>query len=72
MEEKDNQGYTYTDKTLDFLVNKLNEERGEVDVELKDLPSFEIDKELVDEAIMCMLVGEKIKDYGKYAKLTED
>ncbi len=65
MQEKDKQGYTHEDKSLDFLVNKLKEERTEVDFELIDLPSFEIDKELIDEAIMCMLVSYKIRNLTK-------
>lgn len=65
MQEKDDQGYTHEDKSLEFLINKLREERAEVDFELIDLPSFEIDKELVDEAIMCMLVRHKIKNLTK-------
>ncbi len=65
MSEKDKRGYTYNDKSLDFLVNHLKEERSEVDFELIDLPSFEIYEELVDEAIMCMLVRNKIRNLKK-------
>jgi len=68
MQEKDKKGYTHKDKSLKFLVDKLREERKEVDFELTILPSFEIDEELVDEAIMTMLIREKIKDQ-KYTKL---
>ncbi len=60
MQEKDKKGYTHEDKSLEFLIDKLKEERDEVDFELKDLPSFEINDELVDEAIMTMLVRHKI------------
>lgn len=65
MQEKDEKGYTYEDKSLESLVNKLKEERDEVDFELVDLPSFEINDELVDEAIMCMLVKHRIKNLTK-------
>ncbi len=65
MQEKDNKGYTYEDKSLEFLVNKLKEERNEVDFELIDLPSFEINKELLHEAIMTMLVKYKMKNLTK-------
>lgn len=65
MQEKDEQGYTHKDKSLDYLIRKLKEERDEVDFELIDLPSFEINKELVDEAIMTMLLRHKIKKLQK-------
>jgi len=68
MQKKDKLNYTWKDKSIEFLVDKLNEERSEVDSELTNLPSREIDEELKHEAIMTMLVGQKIKDYGKYAK----
>ncbi len=65
MQEKDKKGYTHEDKSLDYLVDKLKEERDEVDFELIDLPSFEIDEELLHEAIMVMLVRHKIKNLTK-------
>jgi len=71
MQEKDKLNYTWKDKSIEFLVDKLNEERAEVDFELTILPSDEIKKELLHEAIMTMLVGQRIKDYGKYAKYEE-
>ena len=70
MQEKDKLRYTNKDKSLEFLVNKLKEERAEVDYELiGNLPLGNIDKELLHEAIMTMLVRQRIKDYGKFAKL---
>ena len=71
MQEKDKLGYTHEDKSLKYLVDKLKEERAEVDFELEDLPSVEINKELLHESIMVMLVRNKIQDYGKHAKLEE-
>ncbi len=69
MQEKDNLGYTNKDKSLNFLVEKLKEEREEVNNELDYLPSDSIDKELLHEAIMVMLVRQRLKEYGKHAKL---
>ncbi len=65
MQEKDEKGYTHEDKSLDYLIKKLKEERDEVDFELVDLPSFEVDEELLHEAIMIMLVRHKIKNLTK-------
>jgi len=55
MQEKDKLNYTWENKSVEFLVDKLNEERAEVDFELTTLPSDEIKKELLHEAIMTML-----------------
>ncbi len=69
MQEKDKLGYTNIDKSLEFLVNKLKEEMEEVNTELDILPSENIAKELLHEAIMVMLVRKRIEDYEKHAKL---
>ena len=69
MQEKDKLGYADKDKSLEFLVNKLREERAEVDYELiSNLPLGNINEELLHEAIMTMLVRQRIIDYGKHAK----
>lgn len=67
----DSKGYTHIDKSLKFLVDKLNEERQEVDLELKNLPSFELRIELVHEAILTMLVNYNVSASVKHSKLED-
>ena len=65
MQIKDKRNYTHYDKSLEFLIDKLNEKRKEVDFELNDLPSYEVTTELLHEATMTMLIRDKIKQKSK-------
>jgi len=68
MQKKDKEGYTYKDKSIGFLLNKLFEEREEVNdcltVELggKWKINENINEELLHEAIILALIRYKLAE----------
>lgn len=64
MEEKDKQKYNHEDKSIDSLLEKLVEERREVDDEFDrdNIDEQLLRKELIHEAIMTMLLWSRKYD----------
>lgn len=71
MQKKDKEGYTYKDKSIEFLIDKLFEEREEVDecliVENKGKWKIDehINEELLHEGIILALIRHKLKEEQK-------
>jgi hypothetical protein len=68
MQKKDKEGYTHKDKSIEFLIDKLFEEREEVDecLTVENEGKWKIDEhineELLHEGIMLALIRYKLKE----------